>query len=94
MDFYFAIIYIIFVKEITYVAFSLLIILIIFDNLQNVVNYIMFALPFSFIFQFTSIIMFICAVLVAFIKFYVIYFFKEKGKMKLLPLLFCLIFLV
>ncbi len=83
-----------FFKEVTYIAFSILILLVVFDNTEKSISYLIFSLPFSFIYQFTSIVMFITSVFIEFIKFFIIYIFKDKGKINLLSIILCLIFFI
>lgn len=83
-----------FVSWITYIAFSFLIIMILADSLANGLSYIMFAIPFSSIHPFVSMI-FLCSGIAGWIiKFYLIYFIKDKGKISWLELLFIAIFFV
>ncbi len=66
--------------EMMYIVFPLLAIMIICDNLENGFSYIIFSLPFCFLNIYISVILYMIACILFIIKFYFIYFFKEKNK--------------
>lgn len=63
-----------------YIAFPILAFMIIFDSLENGFSYIIFSLPFCFLNVYISVILFLICCLIFILKFYYIYFFKEKHK--------------
>lgn len=77
-----------------YIVFPIVAILAAADNLENGASYIFFSIPFCFLNVFISPILLLCCAAVYIIKFYIISFFIEKSKPKLLPLLFISIFLL
>lgn len=77
-----------------YIAFPLLAIFVLFDNLENGISQLLYSLPFCFLNVFISPILYLACWVFFIGKFYFISIFKEKTKPRLLPLIFVAIFLI
>ncbi len=74
-----------FCGQFAYVAFAFLLIFILFDDLKNGFSYVIYSLPYCLLYwqnqvRVSTILYFAC-ILIYVVKFYGIYFFKEKGKL-------------
>lgn len=83
-----------FASWVSYPTFVLLGLFALFDNFENGISYFMFALPFCLIYPYVSLIIFLCDIAIYILKFYLHYFFVEKGKVSWKLLLFVGLFLV
>lgn len=79
---------------VTYIVFPLLAVMMLFDSLENGLSYIMFSLPFCTISPFASMVIYLCSIALYAIKFYIIYFVKDKGKPSWTVLFFATLFVV
>ncbi len=83
-----------FASWVSYPAFIFLALISLFDNLENGLSFLLFCLPFSLIYPFLSLIIYFCAIGIYAIKFYLIYFIKDKGKFDWTVAIFALLFLI
>ncbi len=77
-----------------YLVYPLLALVIVLDNLENGFSYIIFSIPFIFLNVNISEILFLVCCFAYIIKFYIIFFFKEKNKPNLYSLITLLAFFV
>lgn len=66
--------------DMMYVAFPLLLLMVLFDNNRNGLTYLFFSIPFCMINLYLSAVLFCACALVYLLKFYAVLYFKEKTK--------------
>lgn len=77
-----------------YVAFPILLLMVMFDNLTNGLSYIIYSIPYCMLNLYVSAIIFFVSIVTYVIKFYVILTFKEKQKPNYWTLAFIFVFFV
>ncbi|MBQ8468465.1 MAG: hypothetical protein IJ542_01775 [Clostridia bacterium] len=77
-----------------FVAFPILLLMVLFDNIRNGFSYVVFSIPFCMMNLYWSAILFAACVCVYMIKFYVILYFKEKTKPNWLLIAFVALFFI
>lgn len=80
--------------DMMYIVFPILALMILLDNMENGISYIIFSIPFCLLNLYISSLLFLCCILVFIIKFYIIKFFKDRTKPNFLILTTILIFFV
>lgn len=83
-----------FCKEVAYGAFSVLILLVLLDSLENGLSYIFFSVPFFYVSLYISAMMFFAAAALYIIKFFIIQFFVRKEKINWWAFALCALCLV
>lgn len=81
-----------FASWVAYIVFPILAVMTLADNLENGLSYIMWSLPFCMLSPFVSLIFYLCIIVAYIIKFYLIFFIKDKGKLHWLELLLIALF--
>ncbi len=83
-----------FASWVSYPAFVLLGLFVLFDGFENGISYLMFGLPFCLLYPYVSAIIFLADVAILILKFLLNFFFVEKGKMNWKKLIFVLLFTI
>lgn len=83
-----------FLKEFVWVVYAVLLAMVMFDNLENGLTYLVFAFPFYLIRSYLSTIIYFTAILLFLIKFFIVVYAKDKNKFSKLELIAMGLFLI